>query len=113
LVWISIVGGFVYSDVDCVGMSVFVVYDVDYVDVVSEVIEVIVVDIVIYVGEFVVVCDDVWIVVVWVLVLICRLVFLVDVVDNIGGGSFGDGMVLLCELLVVLVIGVVVMIVDW
>jgi microcystin degradation protein MlrC len=109
---ISIVGGFAYSDVDRAGMSVLVVHDADHVDAASEVIEATVADIAAHAGEFAVARDDARTAVARALASTRRPVFLADVADNIGGGSPGDGTVLMRELLAASATGAVVMIAD-
>ena len=110
---VCVVGGFAYSDVDRAGMSVLAVYDADAQAAAQDVVDATVADITEHATEFAVARDDAE----------DRggaahcltsgdPVFLADVADNIGGGSPGDGTVLLRELLAAGATGAVVTIAD-
>jgi microcystin degradation protein MlrC len=109
---VCIVGGFAYSDVDRAGMSVLVVHDSAGEDAAQDVIDATVADIAEHAGDFAVVRDDAATAVRRAMESTRSPVFLADVADNIGGGSPGDGTVLLAELLAAGATGAVVMIAD-
>jgi microcystin degradation protein MlrC len=96
---ISIVGGFAYSDVERAGMSVLVVHDADQEAAATSVMEETVADIWAHADDFALARDDAATAVARALASTRRPVFLVDVADNVGGGSPGDGTALLQELL--------------
>jgi microcystin degradation protein MlrC len=96
---ISIVGGFAYSDVERAGMSVLIVHDVGQEEAAETVMDATVADIWAHAADFALARDDPAAAVARALASSRRPVFLVDVADNIGGGSPGDGTVLLQELL--------------
>ncbi|HEY8474166.1 MAG TPA: M81 family metallopeptidase [Natronosporangium sp.] len=96
---ISIVGGFAYSDVERAGMSVLVVHEEGQEAAAASAMEATVADIAARADEFAVARDDPATAVAKAIRSTRRPVFLVDVADNIGGGSPGDGTALLRELL--------------
>jgi len=109
---ISIVGGFAYSDVERAGMSVLVVHEPGQEDVAASVMDETVADILAHAEDFAVARDDPATAVARALASMRRPVFLVDVADNIGGGSPGDGTALLRELLAAGATNSVVMVAD-
>lgn len=109
---ISIVGGFAYSDVERAGMSVLVVHEAEQEDAATYVIDATVADILAHAGDFELARNDTATAVARALASTRRPVFLVDVADNIGGGSPGDGTSLLRELLSAGATNCVVMIAD-
>jgi len=109
---VCVVGGFAYSDVDRAGMSVLAVHDVGSEAAARDVVDATISDIAEHAGEFAVARDDTKTAVARAIASTRRPVFLVDVADNIGGGSPGDGTALLRELLAVGATGAVVTIAD-
>lgn len=109
---ISIVGGFAYSDVERAGMSVLIVHHANQVDAAASVMDATVADIWAHAGDFALARDDPAAAVARALASTRRPVFLVDVADNVGGGSPGDGTALLRELLTAGATNSVVMIAD-
>lgn len=109
---ISIVGGFAYSDVARAGMSVLIVYQPGQEATAADVMDATVADILAHAEDFAVARDDPAAAVARALGSTRRPVFLVDVADNIGGGSPGDGTALLRELLAAGATGSVVTIAD-
>lgn len=96
---LCITGGFAYSDVERAGVTVTAVYDEGLADVAREVIAVTLADIEAHRAMFRVECDPPVLAVGRALLSHHLPVVLVDVGDNIGGGSAGDGTALLHELL--------------
>jgi len=109
---ISIVGGFAYSDVERAGMSVLIVHDANRLNAAMSVMDATVADIWAHSGDFALARDDPATAVARALASRRRPVFLVDVADNVGGGSPGDGTSLLRELLTAGATNCVVMIAD-
>lgn len=109
---VCVVGGFAYSDVERAGMSVLTVHDEDHAGAAQDVLAETVADITAHAGDFEVAREDPATAVRRALATNGRPVVLVDVADNIGGGSPGDGTALLAELLRAGAQGAVVPIVD-
>jgi microcystin degradation protein MlrC len=109
---VCVVGGFAYSDVDRAGMSVLAVHDLDSQAAAQDVVDATIADIAEHSQEFAVARDDPKTAVARALAATRRPVFLADIADNIGGGSPGDGTVLLRELLAAGATGAVVTIAD-
>ncbi|MGN8552235.1 UNVERIFIED_CONTAM: M81 family metallopeptidase [Microbacterium sp. SLM126] len=97
VVRVSVTGGFAFSDVDRAGMSVLSVHEES--QPAEAVLDSVVDDIRDRASDFVVGRDDPATAVRRALESAAHPVFLVDVADNIGGGSPGDGTALLRELL--------------
>ena len=96
---VCVVGGFAYSDVERAGMSVLAVHDADHAAAAAQVLDETVRDILDRAAEFHLARPDAATAVAQAMAARARPVFLADVADNIGGGSPGDGTVLLAELL--------------
>ena len=96
---VCVVGGFAYSDVDRAGMSVLAIHDNEHGAAAAQVLEETIADIATHASQFEVARDDPATAVGRAVVSPVRPVVLVDVADNIGGGSAGDGTALLAELL--------------
>jgi microcystin degradation protein MlrC len=99
LVRISLTPGFAYSDVDRAGFSVLAVVDVDSQKSAASVVGEVLADVDRHASEFEVTRDDVRAGVERALAADHPPVILVDVGDNVGAGSAGDGTALLAELL--------------
>lgn len=109
---VCVLGGFAYSDVSRAGMSVIAVHDDAHAQAASEVLDATIADIETHASDFVVARDNPAAAVRRALVAHSSPVVLVDVADNVGGGSPGDGTALLSELLRARVPKAVVPIVD-
>ena len=109
---VCVVGGFAFSDVDRAGMSVLAVHGPGDEQAATEVLDGVVQDITDRAAEFTVARDDTSTAVDLAIRAPRKPVFLVDVADNIGGGSPGDGTTILAELLRRHVDGAVVTIAD-
>jgi len=109
---VCIVGGFAYSDVDRAGMSVLAIHDDEHAAAAKDVLNETVNDIWAHADQFEVAREDAGSAVRRALASSRHPVFLADVADNIGGGSPGDGTVLLAELLAAHARGAVVTIAD-
>lgn len=96
---VSLLPGFPYSDVERAGFSVLAVADGRDEAAARGVVEATLADVEAHTGAFAVVREDAATAVRRALAGDRRPVVLVDVADNIGGGSPGDGTVLLAELL--------------
>lgn len=109
---VSVVGGFAYSDVARAGMTVLAIHDDDHAADAIDVLAGVVDDITDSADDFLAARDDVPTAVRKAIASTRTPVFLVDVADNIGGGSPGDGTALLAELLAQGAEGAVVTIAD-
>lgn len=109
---VCVVGGFAYSDVERAGMSVLAVHGDREAAAAEQVLDETVQDIVDNSSAFLLARPDAATAVAAAMASTRRPVFLVDVADNIGGGSPGDGTVLLAELLRAGARGAVVTIAD-
>ncbi|TLP79877.1 M81 family metallopeptidase [Nesterenkonia sphaerica] len=109
---VCVIGGFAYSDVTRAGMSVMAVHDEAHAQAASEVLDATVADIENHAHDFEVVRDSPSVAVDRALEAEAHPVVLVDVADNVGGGSPGDGTALLSELLRGGASGAVVPIID-
>jgi len=109
---VCVVGGFAYSDVTRAGMSVLAVHAEDQALAAADVLQETIADIEANAAEFVVARDDPATAVRRAAASTRSPVILVDVADNVGGGTPGDGTALLAELLNAGVRGAVVPIVD-
>lgn len=109
---VCLLGGFPYSDVDRAGFSVLLVHDEHQTREAEDVGQAIVEDVEHHRGDFELARDDPETAVRRARAADRHPVVLVDVADNVGGGSPGDGTVLLDELLRQRVQGAVVTIAD-
>jgi len=109
---LCITGGFAYSDVERAGVTVTAVYDEGLADAAREVVAQTLADVDTHRAAFRVACDPPAAAVRRALQSDDLPVVLVDVGDNIGGGSAGDGTALLHELMVQGADGAVVTIAD-
>jgi microcystin degradation protein MlrC len=96
---VCVVGGFAYSDVGRAGVSVLAVHDDEHAPAARDVVEATARDIEEHAADFAVRRDGVAIAVRRALASGRTPVILVDVADNVGGGTPGDGTELLRELL--------------
>ena len=109
---ISLLPGFPYSDVERAGFSVLVVHDVERRAEAREVITALCTEVEAVREDFVVIRDDPATAVRKAVADPHHPVVLVDVADNIGGGSPGDGTAILVELLAQQADGAVVLMAD-
>lgn len=109
---VCVVGGFAYSDVTRAGMSVLAIHDDEHAAAAAEVLQETIADIEAHAADFVVARDDPATAVRRAAASTRSPVILVDVADNVGGGTPGDGTALLTELLRAGMRGAVVPIVD-
>lgn len=109
---VCVVGGFAYSDVSRAGMSVLAIHDDAHEAAAADVLQQTIADIEGNAADFVVAREDPATAVRRALGSTRPPVILVDVADNVGGGSAGDGTALLSELLRARATGAVIPLVD-
>jgi microcystin degradation protein MlrC len=109
---VCVAGGFAYSDVERAGISVIAVHDEAHAAAARSLVVELAGEIAQRSGEFAVAREDAATCVHRALQATATPVVLVDVADNVGGGSPGDGTALLAELLAQGATGAVVIIAD-
>ncbi len=109
---VCVAGGFAYSDVDRAGISVMAIHDEERASEARAVVRQLAAEIAARTGEFALAREDAAAAVRRALSAAAKPVVLVDVADNVGGGSPGDGTSLLAELLAQGATGAVVIIAD-